>query len=325
MIIKSTQGGALMRFSQMKTGAKQKKGFTLIEAAIVMAIVGLVVGGIWVAASAVQANFRKSNTSQNLLVIVQNMRQLYYGQADCSAATAQIEISNRVFPADMVQGTAAAQDSWGGPVTITCPSAIDSNVSHFDVSFAQVPTAACVELSSRNTEDGAELGLLGVKANSTTLFTAGTTSASVAVTTANATTACAGDQNTIIWTFNFACVVFPKFFRRKADTRFRCVSAFCLCGPSKSSPRSGFAMWIATFIIITASLIFGYFFNLSPTSTDTSPNVLAPAAVASQMLAWHEAAVAYASANPAAATPTGYNITVNNLTAGSPIYLPACL
>lgn len=37
-----------------------QKGFNLIEAAIVLGIVGLVVGGIWVAATSVYANLRSN-------------------------------------------------------------------------------------------------------------------------------------------------------------------------------------------------------------------------------------------------------------------------
>ena len=47
MLMRSTQKPVLIGVRHGNSTAKHKKGFTLIEAAIVMAIVGLVVGGIW--------------------------------------------------------------------------------------------------------------------------------------------------------------------------------------------------------------------------------------------------------------------------------------
>ncbi|MGB4102270.1 MAG: hypothetical protein WBK91_10250, partial [Alphaproteobacteria bacterium] len=57
--------------------AAKNKGFNLIEAAIVLGIVGLVVGGIWVAATSVYANLRSKRATDELLAVAQNVRALY--------------------------------------------------------------------------------------------------------------------------------------------------------------------------------------------------------------------------------------------------------
>jgi len=61
------------------TPARQKRGFSLIEAAIVLAIVGLVIGGIWMAASAVNAAQRVNRTNEQVGYVVQKMRSLFKG------------------------------------------------------------------------------------------------------------------------------------------------------------------------------------------------------------------------------------------------------
>ena len=53
------------------------KGFSLIESAIVLGVVGLVIGGIWVAASAVNSNLRMSNTVVAILQMVQGGQKLF--------------------------------------------------------------------------------------------------------------------------------------------------------------------------------------------------------------------------------------------------------
>lgn len=56
-----------------------KKGFSLIESAIVLAVVGLVISGIWVAAATVRENMLINKTVQGTGIIANNIRQLYSG------------------------------------------------------------------------------------------------------------------------------------------------------------------------------------------------------------------------------------------------------
>ncbi|MGQ3505077.1 type II secretion system protein, partial [Enterococcus faecalis] len=48
-----------------------KRGFTLTEIAIVLGIIGLILGAIWVAAGAVYSNLRVSKATTQLLQITQ--------------------------------------------------------------------------------------------------------------------------------------------------------------------------------------------------------------------------------------------------------------
>lgn len=66
----------------MKQRHNHKKAFSLIEAAIVLGVVGLVIGGIWVAASAVMENNRINRASAATILMVGNARRLIGKNAD---------------------------------------------------------------------------------------------------------------------------------------------------------------------------------------------------------------------------------------------------
>ncbi len=58
------------------TRKNHKRGFNLIEAAIVLGVVGLVIGGIWVAAASVNRRFKISRLSSDMFAIVQATHRL---------------------------------------------------------------------------------------------------------------------------------------------------------------------------------------------------------------------------------------------------------
>ncbi len=62
------------------TRHKARKGFNLIEAAIVLAVVGAVIGGIWVAAATVSYNYQKQQFLQGFLTI-QRLADKYLSQS----------------------------------------------------------------------------------------------------------------------------------------------------------------------------------------------------------------------------------------------------
>jgi type II secretory pathway pseudopilin PulG len=58
------------------TRSLRRRGFTLTEAAIVLGIVGLILGAVWVAANSVYNNMRLRTANEQLLTIAQNVRNL---------------------------------------------------------------------------------------------------------------------------------------------------------------------------------------------------------------------------------------------------------
>ena len=156
---------------------KKKRGFTLTEIAIVLGIVGLILGAIWVAAAAVYTNLRTSKTSTQLLNIVQNVRAMYAtsGVVDATAdmttlgaqttAAAKTYINAGVFPADMLNGPAATadtvQNAWNGNVAVTSATGTTASDS-FSVTFSNVPQQACITILTSTTGNGRDPGLFGV-------------------------------------------------------------------------------------------------------------------------------------------------------------------
>jgi hypothetical protein len=59
------------------TQQTKRKGFNLIEAAIVLGVVGLVIGGIWAAASAVIEKYRVNETSEGLVTSCNRLSRLF--------------------------------------------------------------------------------------------------------------------------------------------------------------------------------------------------------------------------------------------------------
>ena len=140
------------------------RGFTLTEAAIVLGIVGLILGAIWVAAASVYSNMRVNTANKQLMTIVQNVRSLYASSAtmDAAATMAQL-ISAGVFPGDTNPGSPAghATNGWGGDIVVA-PQTLTVAGDSFSVSFASVPQQACTQLAIANSGQGRDAGLIGV-------------------------------------------------------------------------------------------------------------------------------------------------------------------
>ena len=66
-----------------------RRGFSLIEAAIVLGVIGLVIGGIWIGAEAVNRNIKMNNTFSGLISGVQEIRRLYKDVSSAQLIAAQ--------------------------------------------------------------------------------------------------------------------------------------------------------------------------------------------------------------------------------------------
>lgn len=92
----------------------KESGFNLIEAAIVLGIVGLVVAGIWAAAAAAYENMRQQAASKNLLAYAQAIKNYYAGSGATQVQTVNTAlIAAGLVPKDMLVGTTAVVHPWG--------------------------------------------------------------------------------------------------------------------------------------------------------------------------------------------------------------------
>ncbi len=154
---------------------KRKSGFTLTEIAIVLGIVGLVLGAIWVAAAAVYNNMRLSKATTELLQISQGVRALYSTATTTGDAAGTDETQNfckaSIFPTDMVASPCAAaapfaKDPWNGTVTVTSQTFTAGNPGDaFGVEMGSLPQGACIQMLTSNTGTGRDSGLFYANAS----------------------------------------------------------------------------------------------------------------------------------------------------------------
>jgi len=156
---------------------KTKRGFTLTEIAIVLGIIGLILGAIWVAAAAVYNNMRVSSVNRQLLQITQAVRSLYATSnavdpgADMVAMGTATQVGTPtylragVFPTDALNtgapGTATrAVDPWNGNIVVHSATNTTANDSFF-VAFDSLPTQGCIDLLTASTGTGRDPGMYG--------------------------------------------------------------------------------------------------------------------------------------------------------------------
>lgn len=71
----------------MRQRHNNKKGFSLVESAIVLAVVGLVVAGIWVAAATLKQRWFEQQFMEGLLVLATNAQKYLSQRNECDGAS----------------------------------------------------------------------------------------------------------------------------------------------------------------------------------------------------------------------------------------------
>ena len=157
---------------------QQTKGFTLTEIAIVLGIIGLILGAIWVAAAGVYNSQRVSHANTAVLQVVQGTRTLLSTSSTVGAAgdITQTIVQAGVIPSDLVNGVAAIGPWPASTLKILTNAATDTS---FTFELTKVPRAACIALFST----------LGGSSRDQGLSNAGSTTASAPIAVGTAGTA----------------------------------------------------------------------------------------------------------------------------------------
>ncbi|MDD3370605.1 MAG: type 4 pilus major pilin [Alphaproteobacteria bacterium] len=191
------------------THARQK-GFTLTEIAIVLGIMGLILGAIWTAASSVYQNQRSSHAQTAVLQIAQAVRNLYAQSSTTGSGAADMTsslITAGVIPTDLIKGSTAINPWAGGTTKVLTPNTNDS----FTVEMTAVPRAACISILSTVAGVSRDQSLFGVASTTATTPVSTATNASAIstgssqvdiVTPAIAAAACSNNSNTIQFGFS---------------------------------------------------------------------------------------------------------------------------
>lgn len=169
-------------------GVYRQRGASLLEAIAYLGVAAMVVLG---AVSLLQNAFggaRSNQTQEEITGLRTNVRKMYSGQP-YNADTKMMEnlVTAQAIPTTLrVTGTAAANNTWGGSVTV---AAVDA--TSFSITYTLVPQDVCVNVVSGATgwtkiADGAD-------AHQITAFPAAATSASAL---------CNAATNTVAFTAN---------------------------------------------------------------------------------------------------------------------------
>ncbi len=129
--------------------AKRKKGFTLTEIAIVLGIIGLILGAIWAAASSVYANLKANQAQQGILAAAQSVRSMFATSANTNVAAPTNITTPGMFPTNWVNPAVAGVV--GNPWHVN-PAAsyayVYGNGSQFAVEVDGISDTGCAQLIS---------------------------------------------------------------------------------------------------------------------------------------------------------------------------------
>jgi Tfp pilus assembly protein PilE len=189
---------------------KNNAGLTLVETAIVLAVVSVIIAAVWSVSSVVYENARQYQANRQLQSTVQNARQLYTrinGFTAAAGSDLAVTLDKQdAFPKEMrvVQGTActsapcALNHPWSSVSTGTVTAFVGSTSNSFAIKFSALTKKACVGLATK-LSGGDISNLLSIKINSGsylsgTSLPVGAVGADVACTSATA--------NSIEWVFD---------------------------------------------------------------------------------------------------------------------------
>ncbi len=204
----------------------RRSGLSLAEIAIVLGVIGTLVGIIFEVASAVSYKSKLNRAGEDLGQIAINMRSMYTGRQTSFAALSppatpnfttysQQYLQQGIFPSDMVTDPSAAcanttvNTPWNKDVGICTGTAQISlvgssgNPVQFIVRYSNVPSDACVDLLTHNSLPGPTTGLKRIDINGNPVGLDGNLAMPLPMSVVAINAAClAGSISTLDWYYN---------------------------------------------------------------------------------------------------------------------------
>lgn len=169
---------------------QRSRAFSLIEAAIVLGVIGVVIGGIWAGANSVAISNQKADVLKTTLSIVQGVRNLYVGQTVASNTNITSNmVQAGIVPAGWVNGSGTISSPWNQDVTIR----VSSNGVH--VYLIDMPQALCADLVFR-------MPSLVTRTEELTTDVGCTEGIASPISRSAATTYCSSTTNSVRWNFS---------------------------------------------------------------------------------------------------------------------------
>lgn len=152
-------------------GKRRCKGFTLTEMAIVLGIVGIILGAIWTAGASVYRNQRVSKAQQQITMLAANIKAHYSTRNDFnnygSGYDLQPELlSAGVIPSDLGNATSAVLTTGIGGTLKIYTYGPAGRVRYFNIHLTQIEKdSECIALLIRTAGDNPISGLAEVPSN----------------------------------------------------------------------------------------------------------------------------------------------------------------
>ena len=186
------------------------KGFSLIEAAIVLAVVGAVIGTIWVSAANMYENYKVNKTVEGIILTAKNIQNLISVKDSETigelTSLNNLAIQSEAAPKDWVINGSLKMFNGGGVGIMNR----QSGSPRFDLSIDTQPKSICAKIVLRTSEASAkaQTNRLGQNINGLILIQVFPNAAvkhldSFPLEISTADSMCAVGNNTIYFTFNY--------------------------------------------------------------------------------------------------------------------------
>jgi len=190
------------------------RAFSLVESAIVLAVIGLIVAGIWAAYASLNEQQKVTATITQVFTIAKGLQGRISAANALSLSNAtsitSFAVNSGSIPQDMISGN-SIRSLYGTAVTLTVFNATPA-APRFDIYLAAIPRTACIKLVAQITQLAAisdpaykgttgpmdRLGLGYIATNA-----GAWASTTFPVSLAMASTACSQTTNQITLTFGF--------------------------------------------------------------------------------------------------------------------------
>jgi major structural subunit of bundle-forming pilus len=172
----------------MSARRKARRGLTLIEAAMVLTILALVVGGVMLYYSNASTSQKVSQVAGQMGSVQQAVRSIYAGQSNYSGLK-NSDIAQSL-PSSMVDSSGGLHHAFGGLISVVSANVGGGIDSGFSVTLSGLPQEACQKLGAFD---------LGRSMNAETINGG---AVDLPVTPAMVQTACVtGGTNVLSWEF----------------------------------------------------------------------------------------------------------------------------
>jgi prepilin-type N-terminal cleavage/methylation domain-containing protein len=139
---------------------RRQGGFTLTELAIVLGVIGVILGAVWVAGAAVNQNNKAQLTSQQTLTVLNAYRSLLAGKIPTTADWTDVTclgVTGNIFPSDTnnpnacVTGTTTSYPytPWGGSSFMMVSTY--TTLPGIIIGYGNLTQAACIKTAASMT------------------------------------------------------------------------------------------------------------------------------------------------------------------------------